>query len=115
MANTKSAIKRIEISEKRRLRNAAVKSETRTFVKRARTTITRAPEEAPAVLREAISALDTAVKKGVIHANNGARRKSRLMKAFNAASAAAAAAPPVDETVAAPVAAPKRTTRSRKK
>ena len=112
MANTKSALKRIDISEKRRERNAAVKSETRTYVKRARTAITRTPDEAPATLKDAISALDRAAKKGVIHANNAARRKSRLMKAFNAATAAAAAAPETAE--AAPAAAPKKATRSRK-
>jgi small subunit ribosomal protein S20 len=112
MANTKSAIKRILVSEKRRERNAAVKSETRTYVKRARTAITRTPDEAPTTLKEAISALDRAAKKGVIHANNAARRKSRLMKQFNAATAAAAAAPAVVEE--APAAAPKKTTRTRK-
>jgi len=43
----------------------------------------------------AISALDRAVAKGVLHRNNGARRKSRLMKRLNASGqAAATAAPP---------------------
>jgi small subunit ribosomal protein S20 len=111
MANTKSAIKRIEIGERRRLRNAAVKSVTRTQVKKARTAIVRTIDEAPSALKDAISALDVAARKGVIHPNNAARRKSRLMKAFNTATAAAAA--PAAPAAAAS-AAPKRATRSRK-
>lgn len=83
MANTKSAIKRIKTSERRRLRNQAVKSATRTAVKKARTSIVANSAEAQDELKAAISALDHAVSKGVIHRNNAARRKSRLMKHFN--------------------------------
>jgi small subunit ribosomal protein S20 len=85
MANTKSAIKRERIAEKRHERNVAVKSSTRTFVKRARSVIESNAGEAQADIVAAISALDRAAKKGVIHKNNASRRKSRLMKAFNAA------------------------------
>jgi small subunit ribosomal protein S20 len=85
MANTKSALKRLRTSEKRHQRNRAVKSATRTYVKKARTAITQHPAEAQAELVAAISALDKAAKKGVIHRNNAARRKSRLMKRYNAA------------------------------
>jgi small subunit ribosomal protein S20 len=88
MANTKSAIKRIKTSERRRLRNQAVKSATRTSVKKARTAIAANPAEAQDELKAAISALDRAVSKGVIHRNNAARRKSRLMKRFNTAASA---------------------------
>jgi small subunit ribosomal protein S20 len=87
MANTKSAIKRERIAEKRHQRNVAVKSSTRTFVKRARSLIESNTGEAQADIVAAISALDRAAKKGVIHKNNASRRKSRLMKAFNAAMA----------------------------
>lgn len=87
MANTKSAIKRERIAQRRQERNVAVKSSTRTFVKKARSVITTNPGEAMADIVAAISALDRAAKKGVIHKNNASRRKSRLMKAFNAASA----------------------------
>ena len=83
MANTKSAIKRIKTSEKRRQRNQAVKSATRTYVKKARTAIAQNPAEAQVDVVAAISALDRAVSKGVIHRNNAARRKSRLMKRLN--------------------------------
>jgi len=87
MANTKSALKRIRVSEKKRQRNMAVKSSTRTYVKRARTAIAQNPVDAQADLIAAVSALDRAAKKGVIHPNNAARRKSRLMKRYNAAIA----------------------------
>ena len=99
MANTKSAIKREKIAEKRHARNVAVKSATRTFVKKARTAITASPAEAQADIIAAVSALDRAAKKGVIHKNNASRRKSRLMKAFNRA-VSAAAAPPEEATEA---------------
>jgi small subunit ribosomal protein S20 len=86
MANTKSALKRIKTSEKKRQRNIAVKSTARTHVKKARTAIAQNPAEAQDDLIAAISALDRAARKGVIHPNNAARRKSRLMKRFNAAA-----------------------------
>ncbi len=87
MANTKSALKRIKTSEKRRQRNVAVKSATRTYVKKARTAIAQHSPDSEAEVLAAISALDRAAKKGVIHPNNAARRKSRLMKRFNAENA----------------------------
>jgi small subunit ribosomal protein S20 len=46
--------------------------------------------ESPAIVKDAISALDKAAEKGVIHAKNAARRKSRLMKAANKAAKAPA-------------------------
>jgi small subunit ribosomal protein S20 len=84
MANTKSALKRIRTSAKRHERNQAVKSATRTFVKKARAAVARDVTEAQADLTAAISALDRAAQKGVIHRNNAARRKSRLMKLYKA-------------------------------
>lgn len=83
MANTKSALEHIHLSAKRHARNVAVKSSTRTHVKKARTTITQNPAEAELDLKAAISALDRAARKGVIHPNNAARRKSRLMKLYH--------------------------------
>jgi small subunit ribosomal protein S20 len=81
MPNTKSAIKRSKIEEKRRIRNHAIKSRARTFVVKARQAIDKAPEEETTVetLRQAISELDRAASKGAIHRNNAARRKSRLV------------------------------------
>lgn len=86
MANTKSAIKHIKTSEKKHQRNMAVKSATRTYVKKARTAIAHNATESESDLRAAISALDRAAKKGVIHPNNAARRKSRLVKRYKEAT-----------------------------
>ncbi len=81
MPNIKSAKKRMRIEEKRRLRNNTIKSTVRTYVTKARGAITAAPaaETTEEAIREAIRNLDKAVTKGVIHRNNAARRKSRLM------------------------------------
>ena len=81
MANIKSQIKRNKQNEKRRLRNRFFSGRARTVVKRARLAI-EAGEKDSAVeaTMVAISALDKAAEKGIIHKNNAARRKSRLMK-----------------------------------
>jgi len=81
LANIKSAIKRNKQNEKRRVRNRIYRGKARTFVAKARTAIgEKDAEKAKAATLEAISALDKAAQKGVIHKNNAARRKSRLMK-----------------------------------
>lgn len=81
MANTKSAIKRIKQNHKRRLRNRLFTGRARTHVKHARTTIDEGTQEdARTATLAAISALDKAAEKGIIHKNNAARRKSRLMR-----------------------------------
>lgn len=86
MANTKSAIKRIRSSERRRQINRIHRSQPRTYIKRARRLIAAGElEEAEIVARQATSALDRAAQKGVIHKNNAARRKSRLMRSLNRA------------------------------
>ncbi|MFP3854229.1 MAG: 30S ribosomal protein S20 [Anaerolineales bacterium] len=81
MANTLSAKKRIRQNEKRHQRNQTVRTRTRTFTKRARQAIEAGEvEAAEKAVKDASSQLDKAVSKGVIHENNAARRKSRLMK-----------------------------------
>jgi len=77
VANIKSQIKRNAQNEKRRLRNKAVRSELKTRIKRATEAATAADGEE--LLRLALRRLDKAVAKGVIHKNQAARRKSRLM------------------------------------
>ena len=74
MANIKSQIKRNKQNEKRRIRNRVVRGRARTFVVKARTAIETQPETAQSAVIEAISALDKAAQKGVIHKNNAARR-----------------------------------------
>jgi len=81
LANTKSAIKRIKQNHRRRLRNRLFVSRTRTYVKNARSAVdTGTPEDARTTTMAAISALDKAAEKGILHKNNAARRKSRLMR-----------------------------------
>lgn len=84
MANIKSQIKRNRQNDKRRLANRVSRGEARTAVKNARAAISTSAPESREELLQAISALDKAAEKGVIHKNNAARRKSRLMKAFAA-------------------------------
>ena len=85
MANIKSAIKRNKQNEKKRIANRIYRGSTRTFITLARKAITTCTaEESQTAVVTAISSLDTAAAKGVIHKNNAARRKSRLMKRLNA-------------------------------
>ena len=87
MANIKSQIKRNRQNEKRRVQNRVYRGKARTFVARARTAIESTNvEEAQAAVLQAVSALDRAAQKGIIHKNNAARRKSRLMKHLNTLS-----------------------------
>jgi len=81
-------MKRIRSSEKKRQRNRIFRSSARTHVKKARQLITEQgkTEGSEAAVRQAISALDKAAQKGVIHKNNAARRKSRLIKMLNQTS-----------------------------
>ncbi|MCI2974871.1 MAG: 30S ribosomal protein S20 [Ferrimicrobium sp.] len=73
MANIKSQIKRIGQNERRRERNKAVRSELKTRVKNAVTS------QDEAAIRLALKRIDKAASRGVIHKNQAARRKSRLM------------------------------------
>jgi small subunit ribosomal protein S20 len=83
MPNNPAAKKRMRQEQKRRLHNRSVKSLVKTQITKARQAIA-ADTEAEAAVRDAVSELDRAAKKGVIHRNNAARRKSRLMKQLNA-------------------------------
>lgn len=82
MANTKSALKRMRQSEKRRVRNRIIRSQVRTAVKSARTA---GADGLRTAVAEAIRALDRAVTKGVIHRNTAARKKSALARRLAAA------------------------------
>ena len=86
MANTASARKRIRSNERRRVRNLMVRSELKTLVKKAvQSSASKTPEN-PVALAAALKALDQAAVKGVIHKNQAARRKSRLVRRFNIAN-----------------------------
>ena len=85
MANIKSQIKRNKQNEKRRLRNRHVIGKTRSVVKNARSVIDSGEvEKSQIAVIAALSALDMAAQKGILHKNNAARRKSRLMKRLTA-------------------------------
>ncbi len=85
MANTQSAKKRMRQNPKRQMRNKRIRTRARTFVKNAREAIESDPQSADAAAVSALRELDKAVSRGVIHRNNAARRKSRLLKALNQA------------------------------
>lgn len=81
LANIKSAIKRNRQNKKRRLRNRVYRGQARTFIRDARVELVEENlEGAREATFKAVKALDKAAEKGVIHKNNAARRKSRLMK-----------------------------------
>jgi len=84
LANIKSAIKRMHQEEKRHMRNKAVKSEVKTRIKNFLKALeSNNREEVEKLLREAVSTIDRAARKGVIHKNNAARKKSRLYAKLN--------------------------------
>ncbi|MDJ0618302.1 MAG: 30S ribosomal protein S20 [Calothrix sp. MO_192.B10] len=88
MANSKSALKRAQIAERNRLRNKNYKSAVRTLMKKYFTAVEEytanpTPESKQEVLAHmsaTYSKIDKAVKRGIFHPNNGARKKSRLAK-----------------------------------
>jgi small subunit ribosomal protein S20 len=87
MANTKQAKKRAEQSVRRKIRNRAVKSETRKAVRTLRATAETSPEKAKEMLPQTVSQLDVAVRKGVLHKKTASRLKSRVALAANKAAA----------------------------
>jgi small subunit ribosomal protein S20 len=113
---TASAKKQARASVRRALRNRAVKSEVKTMVVKARRSITDSPvaqSDRVAGTMEAISALDRAAAKGILHPNNAARRKSRLMRQLVKVGASTAA--PGVATKGKKAAAPKPAARPSKK
>lgn len=96
MANIKSAIKRVQIAERNRLHNKSYKSAVKTLMKRYLAAVDayaanpgdETQKEVQERLSAAYSKIDRAVKRGVLHPNNGARKKSRLAKALKAKEAA---------------------------
>jgi small subunit ribosomal protein S20 len=80
----KSSKKRMRTSQKRQVRNQAVRSRVKTYLKKTRQTITEGDKDkAAAALKETYSELDNAARKGVIHPNTAARKKSRLSRSMH--------------------------------
>ena len=89
MANTASAKKRIRSSAKRREINRRFRVSARTHIKRTRQLIAQGQiDEAEKICREAVSTLDKAARKGILHPRNASRRKGRIMSALAKARAA---------------------------
>lgn len=85
----KSALKRVRQSAKRALRNRMVKGKLKTLAKKVESAIAEKDiDNARTALNKAISAIDKAVRKGIIHKNTGARKVSRLRRLVNSLSQA---------------------------
>ncbi|MEA4902299.1 30S ribosomal protein S20 [Desulfitobacterium sp.] len=82
MPNIKSAIKRVELTKARALKNAAAKSTLRTTLRRFDESLSTDAETAKVALSKATRALDKATTKGLVHKNTAARKKSRLCKRY---------------------------------
>jgi small subunit ribosomal protein S20 len=87
VANIKSQIKRNRQTVKRQARNKAVRSELRTRTRRAIAALEEGGEDGEEALRLAVKRIDKAAAKGVIHKNQAANRKARLMRRAAALSA----------------------------
>ena len=85
MPNIKSVAKDVKKSRERKLRNLDTKSRIKTFVKKTKAAMDGQAEGAVALMNETVSIIDKAAKRGILHPNSAARRKSRLMKRANAA------------------------------
>ncbi len=80
MPNIKSAKKRVKVSEVRAERNKACRSELKTVIKKAQVAIDAKDANAAETVKVAVSKIDQAAGKGLIHKNNAARKKSALEK-----------------------------------
>ncbi|MCX7868461.1 MAG: 30S ribosomal protein S20 [Terrimicrobiaceae bacterium] len=94
MANIPSVAKRARQAERRRARNAPVRSALKTHQRKLRESLAAGGHAAAAAtFRELSSKLDKAVKRGVIHKNSANRKKSAFAKALAASAKTAATAP----------------------
>jgi small subunit ribosomal protein S20 len=83
MANSKSAIKRIETAARNKQRNDSQESKMKTNIIKAITAISTKNEKSSEILKETIKIVDTVATKGIIHKNKANRIKSRLTKKLN--------------------------------
>ena len=84
MANIKSAKKRVQVTAIRTERNKAIRSEVKTYIKKVEKAVADGDKAAAeAVLKEAISVIESAASKGVYHDNNAGRKVSRITKLVN--------------------------------
>ena len=84
MPNIKSAKKRVLVIEKKTQINKAIKSALKTQIKKFLASVNAGDkEEATKLYPETVSAIDSAVTKGIIHKNNAANKKAKLAKKLN--------------------------------
>ena len=83
MSPSKQSNKVARTAERKRLRNRLVRSSVKTHIAKARSSIDAGEESAPEKTTLAMSGIDKAVSKGIMHRNKGARLKSRLAKKLN--------------------------------
>ena len=83
MPNIKSQKKRVITNEKATLRNKAAKSSLKTALKKAQAAIASGSEDNAQVVKDATSVIDKAVKQGLIHKNNAARKKAAIARSAN--------------------------------
>lgn len=84
MANIKSQIKRIKTNEKARQRNVSVKSGVKTAIKKVRLAVEEKDKaKAELALKNAVSLIDKAVAKGVVHKSTAARQKATIQILVN--------------------------------
>lgn len=96
---SKSAQKMVRVSSRRQQRNKSVRSEVKTNITKAEKIIFSGDlEDARKAVTTAVSSLDKAAEKGILHGNNAARRKSRLLKKLNEATQSAMVEPEPVET-----------------
>lgn len=85
MPNIKSQKDRVVQSKKENLRNKAVKSNLKTVIKKADIAVADGSADAQKAVVEAVSTIDKARSKGILHKNTAARKVSKMMKKANAA------------------------------
>ncbi len=83
MANIKAAIKSARQDKKRRIRNVETKSEVKTSFAKAVGAIASKAKNAKELVLRAVSVIDKAAERGIVHKNMAARKKSRLLKKLN--------------------------------
>jgi len=80
LPNIKSVMKDVKKSRENQIKNVSTKSKIKTLTKKTKTAIDEKAENISSLMNESFSTIDKAVKRGIIHPNQAARRKSRLAK-----------------------------------
>jgi len=85
MPNIKSAKKRVKVIATKTMRNKSIRSDLRTFIKKAEFALANNAADKTEAVQTAMKKIDCAVTKGVLHKNNAARKKSSLQTKLNKA------------------------------